>query len=141
MQNALCFSGMQNVIHTLTFSKYWWETLNCGNFLPLHFWMLLQTMLPTHVVMLVQCNWVFGGTEGLFCVQQPLESSWVLYFLNEGRMMGMSRPMEPQDIIWIEPRGVWGKKRIIHIWDSFLSVKPGLKWTYCFIVHKGLPST
>lgn len=66
----------------LSGKKCWWETLDCGNCLPLYFWMLLQTMLPAHVLMLVQCNWVFGGT-GLFCVQQTLESFWGLYFFKK----------------------------------------------------------
>lgn len=33
--------------------------------------------------------------------------------------MGMCRLMGPQDILRIEPRGVWGRKRIVHIWVFF----------------------
>lgn len=87
---------MQNTIHTLKFlggKKYWRETLDCGNCLLLYFLVLLKYMLPVHVLMPVQCNWGFGGTEGLFCVQETLECFWVLYFLNMGRMMGMCRLM------------------------------------------------
>lgn len=113
---------MQNTIHTLKFlsgEKYWRETLDGGNCLPLYFLVLLKYMLPVHVLIPVQCNCGFGGTEGLFCVQQTLECFWALNFLNMGRMMGMCRLIRPQNIIWIEPRGVWGRKKIIYIWGGF----------------------
>lgn len=88
--------------------------------------------------MAVLWNWMFGGREELFCVQQTLTSFWVLHLLNKGRMMGTCRQTGPQGIIWIESKGVWGREETRHV---FLTVKPRLKEIYCFVVNKGLPST
>lgn len=137
---------MQNTIHTLKLlcgKKYWWEALDCGSetgIICLYIFRCYYKLLFffPHVLMAALCNWMFGGTELLFCVQQTLMPFWVLHLLNKGRMMGMCRLMGPQGIIWIELKRVWGREEIRHV---FLTVKPGLKQMYCFIVNKGLPST